>query len=252
MVKICHIVDLNQDFQFELSASTADICIGVSQRIVSKLLPFNSNSFFINHGVVTHERSQNEPVILPGDRPIKALYLGNLSIPFLDWQTLYSCALHLDHVDFVFIGSNKDDFDPSRNHTHLQKKHLSKLPNAYFMKAIPSEMIPLYVDAADLLLICYQEKYHKNQAVNPHKTMEYLLSGKVIVATLTEEYVSHGNLIPMTNSNSEYQSLLQEVTDKLGHYNNRHMMDARKALAMANSYDKQVEKIEQLIIVHAS
>lgn len=251
-IKICHIVDLNQDFQFELAASTADICIGVSQRIVTKLSSFNSNSFFINHGVEIHERPQNKPVTLPGDRAIKALYLGNLSIPSLDWETLLDCALDLGHIDFVFVGSNQDDFDLSKNSTHLHKKQLWELPNAHFMEAIPSEMIPHYAEAADLLLICYHEKYHKNQAVNPHKTLEYLLSGKVIVATLTEEYISHGDLIAMSHSNSEYPSLLQEVTNKLEYYNNKDVVSARKTLALANSYNKQVEKIEQLIKVHAS
>ncbi|MBA4054335.1 MAG: hypothetical protein C0490_06460, partial [Marivirga sp.] len=47
MLKISHIVDYSQNFQFSQTASSADICFGVSQNIVDRLLASNKNSFLV-------------------------------------------------------------------------------------------------------------------------------------------------------------------------------------------------------------
>src|SRR5690606_2306919 len=50
ILKISHMVDMNQNFQIAKAAKTADICFGTSSPIISRLNLYNKNSFFINHG----------------------------------------------------------------------------------------------------------------------------------------------------------------------------------------------------------
>src|SRR5690606_17672749 len=75
-IKICHIVDLNQDFQTSRHASTADICLTTSEYISSKLKKYNRKVFNIGHGVNQPKEIFDIEIKLPGSNAIKAIYIG--------------------------------------------------------------------------------------------------------------------------------------------------------------------------------
>src|SRR5690606_34653163 len=102
-----HIVDLNQDFQTKVSAGTADFCFCTTDLIMERLLRYNRNTFKINHGY--NLKGQRKATMqLPGSGTTKAVYAGNLSMPYIDWKALYDAVILNSDTDFIFIGPNSD------------------------------------------------------------------------------------------------------------------------------------------------
>lgn len=242
--KISHIVDLNQNFQRDKAATTADICFCTTRYIKSELEKFNMNTHFVHHGLASQKILKD--VELPGKSEIKALYLGNLAMKYLDWAVIYKAAVANPEVDFIFIGSNRDKVDPQINEMHSCKKKLFEFPNVHFEEAIPSEMIASYMSKAQVLMVAYQEARHQDQA-NPHKVMEYLASGKPIVATFTVEFEQQMDLIQMSKSNADWCSVFNQTISILSELSSDERAQQRIAFAAEHTYIQQIERIKGIL-----
>jgi hypothetical protein len=245
VLKISHIVDLNQDFQTEKAAKTADYCFCTTELIKERLIKYNPKVFKINHGF-NNQVVDNTPVGLPGTSRIKALYGGNLAMPFIDWILLYRVVVENPGVDFIFIGPNAELFNQD-GEQDLAKKSIQSCNNAYFVGRLKSEELIRYQASADILLVAYQQKYHLDQA-NPHKMMEYFGAGKVIVSTYTKEFEAYvEDFIHMSIRNSEFPQLFKKVFEQLNTWNSVEKQNQRRLMALDNTYEKQIERIEQIL-----
>ena len=247
VIKISHIVDLNQNFQTKKAAETALVCLGTTDLIVGRLKSFNPKSFKIKHGYNLTQDNKGD-LKLPGESNTKAVYAGNLNMEYLDWQVLFYTIEQNEKVDFVFVGPGNDDFDLYGNITHKYKKLCLEKLNVFCVGKVGPEVLSAYYNKSDMLLICYQEAFHSHQA-NPHKMMEYLGSGKVVVATKTIEYISlkEKGLIAMSEMNSEFPQLFKQTVNQLEKYNGYLKQEERKEYALENTYEKQIERIETVI-----
>jgi len=241
VLKISHIVDLNQNFQRKLSAKTADYCFATTDYICEELIKHNSKTFKINHGF-NEVKINPQNLSLPGSNRIKAIYAGNLDMPYLDWELLFRVVEKHKAIDFIFIGPN-GEMDNSFN--NYKSKSLQQ-SNVFSIGKINSNQLGNYYTRADMLLISYQGQYHNDQA-NPHKMMEYLGAGKVIIATYTNEFkdLMDENLIAMSINNQNYLDKFSEVTSNLSFWNNESLVQMRKSYALNNTYNKQIERIEE-------
>ncbi len=244
-INISHIVDKNQDFQFQRAAKSAAICLSCSRYIVSKQLGINPNSFFINHGY-NQQKSNEGCAPYPGQGSLKALYVGNLAMPYLDWDILLEASEKFRETDFVFIGPGAEAIDTAINPTHRSKVRCMAQPNVHTLGRISHDSITSHLKQADILLLAYQEKHHVDQA-NPHKMMEYLGSGTPIVATFTGEFEDHRDIIAMSSSNNEWASNLGSVIKNLRSWAKPELSKKRQALALENTYNKQIDRIEGLL-----
>lgn len=238
VLKICHIVDLNQDFQTGIAARTANYCFCTTELIKKRLLQFNPRVFKINHGF--NSRLDNTTIILPGKSKIKALYAGNLAIPFIDWPLLTLLVEAQPDVDFIFIGPGKEH---ATIENYIQALQLKK--NVFFPGRISSNELNKYYRASDILLICYKDKFHETQA-NVHKMMEYLGSGKVIIATHTAEYdaLAEDSLIAMSSQNKAFMDLFSDTLKNLTYWNASDKQRSRMMFALDNTYEMQIRRIE--------
>ncbi|MEP0368882.1 MAG: hypothetical protein ABJN36_05200 [Cyclobacteriaceae bacterium] len=244
VLKISHIVDLNQDFMTREAASTADVCFATTGQIKDRLSKFNSRTFQITHGVNISEKPMTN-VILPGLNRLKVVYAGNLGMPYLDWEILSEAGKELPQVDFVFYGPGVDELDVYSNAQRTSKEAFLNLENTCFPGKVDSETLSAVYLSGHVLLISYQELHHHDQA-NPHKMMEYLASGKPIVATYTAEYADL-DFIGMSKQNKDWPTLLKQTIDSLDQENTDEKIAARKAFALDNTYDKQIDRIELII-----
>lgn len=245
VLKICHMVDVNQNFQIKKAASTADFCFCTSEAIRKKLIPYGRNVFKINHGFYIPKRAFGNKSF-GGQQRIKAVYAGNLSIPYIDWPLLLDAVAGNPAIDFVFVGP---DEGTSLIHAAIlaAKKRVAEYSNAHFFGPVGvDELAEMYVQA-DLLLVAYQGDLFCEQVSNPHKMMDYIGSGKVIVATYTSEYKDFDPLIVMSNSNSGWIHRFSEVVARLDFYNSEQLQSRRKEFARTNSYESQIHKIEEII-----
>ncbi|MFY0689694.1 MAG: glycosyltransferase [Cyclobacteriaceae bacterium] len=247
VLKISHIVDLNQDFEMELAAQTADFAFCTSQAIKARLERYAPNkTYWINHGLSVNETNWNGSLgELPGKNEIKAVYAGNLSMMYLDWYILFETARINHHVDFIFFGSNWENYDLSVNAMHSWKKQMFELDNVHSPGKVRTEDLQCIFESADVLLIAYQQAYHVDQS-NPHKTLEYLYSGKPIVATNTAEYAEK-KLLNMCENNAEWPKLFSNVTKNIELYSTPELATERRSFALENTYEKQIERIEKVL-----
>lgn len=236
-LRIYHQVDLNQTFHPALAARTATICFCTTDLIAQQLSPFSSQVHVIHHGL------QQPPFPLPlttdqlrhFERPgPHLLYAGNLAMQYLDVELLASVARHHSDATLHLVGGAPPDA-PLR-------KALADQPQVVWWGQQPSAALPAILERADILLITYQEAHWRDQA-SPHKLVEYLASGKVVVATYTHQYRQHCHLLAMADLGESYLQLLSCVRQNLSDWNSTHLQLQRRAFAEANSYERQFARI---------
>lgn len=234
---ISHIVDYSQDFNFKKTAQTADLCLAISTPILEKFKLYNNNSFIINHGFNPIKKT-TETVALPGKNAIKCLYSGNMDIQYIDWELVHKLIHHFKNVDFIFIGTWRN----KTNQTAILKNK-----NCYYMGFLTTPELLMHYESADVLLIFYNQKKFPLQLTNSHKVMEYLSSGKVIVSTWLEDYEKI-KILEMTKSQSDFINRMETVVSNIDNYNNVENIEKRKQFALKNTYQKQISRIEEIML----
>lgn len=244
VLKISHIVDLNQDFQTRRAASTADYCFCTTDLLLERLTKFNRNAFKIHHG---YHLGETENFTLASPSMTTVVYAGNLSMPYVDWVVLQKLVKANPDVEFVFIGPNVNVY-VGRSVDRDAKREVVESRNVRFIGVVPADELQRYYRSADVLLVAYKEETHPEQA-NPHKMMEYLGSGTVILATDTLEYrhMAKDGLMVMANRNDELPNLFAGMLDQLADLNGERLRRARKEFAMDNTYDRQIDRIQRII-----
>jgi glycosyltransferase involved in cell wall biosynthesis len=241
VLKIYHQVDLNQNFHPQVAAKTADICFCTTDLILSDLKRFNLHSYKIHHGVSENAFMEKPPPneeIANDTGTLTALYIGSLDMPYIDLDAAETLVRTFPGVNFFFVGPYEKEGD------FFQR--MQRYRNCFFKGRVRSEELKQYTMQSDILLVFYKERYHKDQA-NPHKLMEYLASGKVVVATYTGEYRETEGLLVMSKKNEDLPGLFQYAMDHLGELNSCEQRQRRIDYARQNTYDKQLNKIENFI-----
>jgi len=237
VLSISHIVDLNQDFQFKKSTATAAVCFSNTQYILAKQRIYNQQSFFIHHGY-NFKSIEPENYTFAGQGKIKVCYAGNLALKYMDWELIEGLIRNNPEIDFYFAGSGDHQED-------FQRVLANR--NVYYEGLLTGERLQAFYSTADVLLILYQYRKYKEQLANPHKMMDYLGSGKMVVATWTSEYeqLHKEELIRMYKDPIPFENGLKEVASNLKKWNSVELQQQRKQYAEANSYDQQLNNIEE-------
>lgn len=244
-LKIYHQVDLNQDFNPEQAASTADICFCTSDFIQARLSPHTSGVYKIHHGLALSPdpaplcEAQLDLFEVKGPH---AVYIGNLEMQYLDAELLADLAKRFTWVQFHFVGRFTED--------GRFRAMIRGLPNVAWWGKVDSRLIPAILDRADILLVAYQARRYKEQLSSPHKFMEYLGSGKTIVATYTDEYKDKRHLLEMVDDSKDYPAIFERVARNLAEYNSSSRQSERKAFAQAHTYEAQLDRIFDLLRQH--
>jgi len=247
ILKIYHNVDLTENFQRRLGASSSDVCLAPNDYIAQALKKYNVNSFKIRHGYSCQDSPAPVELGVAVKEKVKIGYIGNLSSRYIDWKLLNEMTKEFNHVAFVFIGPvGKSNISRSEKLDEYLIK-TQELSNAYFIGSKPSSQIQALLLNFDIQLICYRADEFKEELASNHKLMEYLGSGKVVVSTFTEEFQEFPELIVMSQKNKELPHLLANVLSNLQHYNSLELINKRIQLALDNTYSRQIDRIESII-----
>ncbi len=244
-LKIYHQVDLNQDFQVERAALTADICFSTTDFISQKLQAFNKHTYKVHHGVFVANNSRTLPDNLVNNfssGKMHAGYIGNLDIPYVDVSLLSELVKSFPEVIFHFVGSYSQ--------TGELYRACSNAGNVIWWGRVESTLIPAILTQCDILLITYLAENFREQLASPHKMMEYLASGKIVVATYTDEYKDKRQLLEMVDDSRDYLKTFSRVVENLGEYNSLEKQEVRIEYAQQHSYDRQLDKIFALLKKH--
>jgi hypothetical protein len=235
---ISHIVDWNQDFEFEKASKSANICLATSNFIVKKQLDSNHNSYNIGHGY-NEILSKMDRFKLNGLNTVQCGYAGNLDIKYINWDLVEKLVNSYENVDFNFAGK----WETKNNYSNLLRKS-----NFHYYGMLAADKLPIFYEEMDILILVYLNKRYPKQLANPHKMMEYLASGKMIFATWTEEY-SHlsDEYVKLVVNESAFESEFKVVVDSLHYWNSDSLQNKRKEFVKDMSYQRQLKKIEELI-----
>jgi len=236
-LKIYHQVDLNQNFHVKEAALSADICFCTTDFIKSKIVVYNKKVYKIHHGVSQSAFLKVQTYETTG-KPVATL-VGNLDISYLDHELLQKLIIQNEGVQFNLVG----EYDKEG----IMYRRFYKHKNVRFIGRISSESIKDYLLESDVLLVCYKANDYKEQLASPHKMMEYFASGKIIVATYTDEYKDKQHLLLMSDSKEEYMLKFKKAIDNLDFFNSPEKQAERVAFAREHTYRRQLEKINEFI-----
>ena len=237
---IYHQVDLNQNFHPEQAAVSADVCLCTTDIIAERLRRVRPDVHKIHHGTaVVPERSVGSDTHLFDSPRVHATYIGNLDMAYLDVEALRRLvSLHSD-VSFHFVGGYTEQTPLWQA---CQRAH-----NVHWWGKVPFTQVPCIVEHSDVLLVAYQKQHQRDQA-SPHKFMEYLLSGKVVVSSYTDEYKDKRHLVEMADPDGDLEAVFARVVVDLDYYNSAEKQAERKAFALEHRYENQLARIEKIIL----
>ena len=240
-LKVYHQVDLNQAFQPLQAARTADVCFCTTDVIRQQLLAARPDVHKIHHAAAVVDSPLIEPVLAkalaqPGTHVV---CVGNMDMCYLDHGALQRLAQRHPDVMFHFIGTYS-----ASSRTYEVTRGLA---NVAWWGRRDHRQIPPILAAADVLLVAYDAKRFRDQLASPHKFMEYLLSGKVIVASYTDEYKDKADLVEMAGPDEEIDAIFERVIGNLDHYNAPGPMARRQAFALEHRYERQLARIQGIV-----
>ncbi|QNF33815.1 glycosyl transferase family 1 [Adhaeribacter swui] len=248
--KIYHSVDVHHTTKEYLIAKNADVIFSTAHKILNKFSEIKLPKYFVNHGLASHF-IDNKSLIkysLVGDQLVKVGYVGNLNYKYLDKERLYKIISENLNCGFYFIGPR---YSNNLSNAEINKEffnQLEVLPNVYFLGQIPSKELPHYLCLFDMFLMCYKGDENIASMANPHKLLEYFSTGKIVLSHYIDEYARYKDLLVMADNNENLPILFSKVVTSLDYYNSLDLQHKRKAFAYDNTYAKQLDRIESIIL----
>lgn len=258
-VSIMFMADLFKPGKLPSVIASADICFGVSDSIVELLEAHGRKAFFINHGLndefrqlALSELSVVEERPKPQHR-LKAGYMGSLFMEALDVTIMQQVIEQNPEVDFVFWGQyqrNEDNmvaYEDEKIFAFI--RFLKQQPNVFLRGPKVSKELMDEIPAIDLFWLCYYMK--KNwlwDGSNSHKIMEYLSTGKPVVAHHVSTYKDKKLLYMLPGKdNDDYPALFKQVIGIINNGEDSALRKRRLEFALDNTYEQQVQVMESVI-----
>ncbi len=184
------------------------------------------------------------------NRPLRVGYVGNLLMKYVDRATVSKIVKKHPGIEFHFWcpRTPAESDVSSANSVEVREfvQILASSRNVLLHGPLPSERLAKAIGDMDALLVCYDVVTDPNRGCNSHKILEYLSTGRVIIANHISDYANRPDLIDMLPSVDKalMPELLASVVCGIMNLNGREEQQVRRAYALENSYVLQIERIE--------
>jgi glycosyltransferase involved in cell wall biosynthesis len=245
--RIHHMMDFHTDYQIKSASVSADLCLGVTSGIVAKMKPYNPHSYFVQHG---YAAVKPEPAKFPDTtQTIKALYTGNLLMPYVQWSWLHALVEANPEVHFFLVGSyGQGNLNEHTNTAALEEvKKIARHTHVTLLGECTPGQMQSYLQQADVLFFAYRSAEFPEILANSHKIMAYLASGKPIVSHHIAEYQGQSDLLYMCKTLEDYLHTFREVIEQPETHGAEMKKEKRQAWAENNAYLMQIHRVEKLI-----
>jgi hypothetical protein len=173
--------------------------------------------------------------------PRTVVYSGQFYNTYIDWEALLTVARAHPALAFKYVG-NVDHAFPS-----VAFQALKELPNVTFTGLkTKDELIPL-VRSADMLIFCFNTDRKMLERANPHKVLEYLSTGNVIVGTWTLEYEAHQDLLRMSPDPKSFADVFRDAVRHYAMLNSETERAKRIAFAGERTIGHLLDRVEALV-----
>ena len=253
LTTIYYAADLHHTPQERILIANCQLTVSVSKSILARFEVCKQPLLFINHAISETFAEKARERLLKDDQKeissdIKCGYVGNLLSRYIDYESLIDIVASNPKVKFYFIGPyQQNNLGGDENEFASRINTLKSLENVDLMGSRKPVEVCKIIQDMDMFLMTYNADKYPAEVSNSHKLMEYLSTGKTIVAnrTMTYESASHKDLIIMSESNHQLPKLFLETIEKLETYNSPLLLKKRINFALENTYSKQIEKLEQ-------
>jgi glycosyltransferase involved in cell wall biosynthesis len=243
---VYHVVDQFEERRAFGPAREADLIVSVAREILDRFTEVPRPKLLVNHGIASRfaelaRARLDERAFAPrsGER-LRIGYVGNLLIPRLDRDTLVRLVRERPDLEFHFWG---DHGDRSGFVALLERN-----PNVRLHGAIPAEQLAESMQSMDAFLVCYEWWKDLNEGCNTHKLLEYLSTGKVVIASRIAGYAG-SDLIRMSTSryNADLVELFNATVEQLDEVNAAPLQEKRIRFALENTYERHVDAVAQAL-----
>lgn len=199
----------------EEACKKADFVITTSDPLKEKLGIFNSNTVCIANASDFEHFSEKQEI--PNEyktiNKTKLVYTGSLGHR-IDYEMISSIADQNPDIELILIGP--------KHATYFGGQELEDKPNVRFLGPKNYDVLPAYIQYADVLLIPFL-KNELTHHIYPLKLNEYLATGKPIVSTKFTDLSEFEGLLTISEDfdcpSAAIKSALNE--DSLSYYNRR-------------------------------
>ena len=250
-VAIFHPVDpLSAPYQINV-ARTADAVFSVSEDILANFKQIDVPAWFINHGlsgpfanVARSALGKNRK----SDEMRRVGFAGNLAHSPLNRAVLKRMVEESSSAEFSFWGPTEPmESQPAETRKEVAEfiQFLSSRSNVRLRGAVSSIELALQFQQMDCFIATYSTGSREYDRSNSHKLLEYLSTGKVVVASRISTYVPHRDLLRMPDGDddSALPELLNDTLRRLDEFNAWDIQEERRRFALDNTYERQVDRI---------
>ena len=241
---------------------SADFCLAISDSIYNRLSSSGKKIHLIQHGLNRYFAQTANKQLLELDagkrrdlnNPLKIGYAGSLLMGGMDRVTMKTVIQ--DHPEEQFIFWGQYDLEGGNFIVGLNDEltgfveFLKSSANVELRGVVSPEELSKQMLEADVFWICLKIGAGKIwDGSNSHKLLEYLSTGKPVITHYVSSYKGSSVLSMLTdNNNDEYPAHFRRVlnTVRAGEDTIEKSRE-RICFALANTYEKQIGRIEAWI-----
>ena len=246
---LLHLADIDIIEEGKGLMKGASLILSVSDDIRTKALEFKPQAPVIDVGHALDERWADFPkkiINVEEAKPRIVAYAGQMQWDQVDWDALFSITNAHKELDFHFYGPYRKD------HPNPAFTAVFDLPNTSFHGTLDkSKLIPA-LHNADILLLSYRDQHSKNRSSSlpklfPHKLLEYLATGNVVVSSYVSAYKEREDLLVMAPIGENIVSQFDRALKQYATLNSKAVREARIAFAKQHGFPEFLDRIEKLI-----
>jgi glycosyltransferase involved in cell wall biosynthesis len=253
--------DLYQGAHIFKAIDRSDALISISQVILDHYKDTRPPKLYLQHGLgpqfadKARHRLQAEDFGATGERKIKVGYTGNLLRPSMNTAVAREIIGKHPDIEFHFWGpdsvqdNNVNDVNDSVPRELIDfVEFLRRQKNVFLHGVVAQQELAERLFEMDAFLFIYSLKLDLNGASNAHKLLEYISTGKVVIATHVSSYAG-SDLLVMGDSSEEdsFPLIFDRAIKDLAFHNAKERQIRRIGFALDNTYARQVERVQQFI-----
>jgi len=219
-----------------------DAVITVSEKLTEEKSPFAKKITTIHHGV-DYQLFENSPLSGPVPQEFKRIHK-----PVIGYSGVVRHIIDLDLLDYlatahpdwsiVIVGPVTE----SDKRYYEKVEELKKKTNVYFLGAIASDEVPLYINQFDVCILPYTLEEVSTYYAAPLKFYEYLAAGKPVVSTVGPRNLEDFIVLNATTKETFLKGIEKALT-----MTSTEMIKKRKEVARLNSWSERVNSIADFL-----
>ena len=166
-----------------------------------------------------------------------------MSIRYLDLEALLRAANAHPEITLYLIGPRTGNLGNTSPEREAPWERLISLPNVQWVGGVPSGSIPEWLAAMDLLLVAYDSGRFTVETAHPHKVMEYLQSGRPVLATFMRDMQAFNDQLIMLPCGVPVDAGIGDVLSRLPELLEPDRVQARRDSVRNLTYPAHVRRI---------